>query len=436
MTPNRQPRAAIYVRVSTRGQDDQGTSPETQEAAGRVYGAEHGYEVATVYREVHTGTELWERPQLTALREVIRRRTVDAVVVHAIDRLSRDPVHLGVVLSEAEHAGVSVLFVTEPLDDSPEGQLIRFVRGYAAKVEHEKIKERTIRGRLQRVKEGKPIPGCRPLYGYRWRDEGKTGYEPDPTSAPVVQRIFREVAGGASLYTVMQRLNADDIPSPTGNGHWAHSTVGYILSTPAYAGDGAALRFSRMSTGPAALPAGVVPPLVDRGLFAIVRERLAANKAAAPRNNKHPEATLLRGGYIRCATCRSYMQATMRPTGPAYVCRSKYGSPGACPVWSVPASALDAQVWAALEKLITDPEEVAQKLAELQMADPTADDLAAVERHLTAVTRRQNNLLEEMAEIDQPEIRRAVREKLTLLGRIAKVRVTPATRRAAAPRPG
>ena len=44
------------------------------------------------------------------------------------------------MLSEAEHAGVRVEFVTEPLDDSPEGQLIRFVRGYAAKVEHAKFK--------------------------------------------------------------------------------------------------------------------------------------------------------------------------------------------------------------------------------------------------------------------------------------------------------
>ncbi len=74
---------------------------------------------------------------LRALREAIRRREIEVVIAYAIDRLSRDPVHLGVILSEAEHAGVAVEFVTEPLDDSPEGQLIRFVRGYAAKIEHE-----------------------------------------------------------------------------------------------------------------------------------------------------------------------------------------------------------------------------------------------------------------------------------------------------------
>jgi DNA invertase Pin-like site-specific DNA recombinase len=54
---------------------------------------------------MHTRVELWERPQLSALREAARQRAVDAVICNAIDRLSGDPVHLGVILSEADHAG-------------------------------------------------------------------------------------------------------------------------------------------------------------------------------------------------------------------------------------------------------------------------------------------------------------------------------------------
>ena len=105
-----QPRAAIYVRVSTDKQEEDGTSLDTQEARCRQYAAEHGFAVdeAHVYRETFTGTELWDRPQLTTLRRAIRERAVDAVVCYAIDRLSRDPVHLGVILSEADHAGVPV----------------------------------------------------------------------------------------------------------------------------------------------------------------------------------------------------------------------------------------------------------------------------------------------------------------------------------------
>ena len=57
----RQPRAAIYTRVSTLAQEDEGSSLETQLEACIRYAVQNGYEVDDnhVYREVYTGTELW-----------------------------------------------------------------------------------------------------------------------------------------------------------------------------------------------------------------------------------------------------------------------------------------------------------------------------------------------------------------------------------------
>src|SRR5688572_25356024 len=106
-------RAALYPRVSDPyGDKKRAPSPERQqetpldqqESACRAYAIAHGFTVdeAHIYREAHTGIELWERPQLTRLREAIRRREIDVVIVYSIDRLSRDPVHLGVILSEAD----------------------------------------------------------------------------------------------------------------------------------------------------------------------------------------------------------------------------------------------------------------------------------------------------------------------------------------------
>src|SRR5438552_266335 len=114
--PQSCPRVAIYTRAATRSQEPGDDALARQERACRAYAAEHGYLVdeADVYREVFTGVELWERPQLTRLRDSVRRGEVGAVIVYTIDRLARDPVHLGVVLSEAEHAGVTVAFVAEP----------------------------------------------------------------------------------------------------------------------------------------------------------------------------------------------------------------------------------------------------------------------------------------------------------------------------------
>ena len=82
--------AALYCRVSTSGQEEDGTSLDTQEERCRHYATEQGYLIdeAHVYREVYTGTELWQRPKLTALREAIRKGCVTHLVAYAIDRKS------------------------------------------------------------------------------------------------------------------------------------------------------------------------------------------------------------------------------------------------------------------------------------------------------------------------------------------------------------
>ena len=77
---------AVYVRVSTGPQEAKGTSLQTQEQYCLAYAEKHGYKVTQehIYREVHTGTELWERPQLTRLREAIRQKRIQAIVVISV----------------------------------------------------------------------------------------------------------------------------------------------------------------------------------------------------------------------------------------------------------------------------------------------------------------------------------------------------------------
>src|SRR5262245_31440027 len=204
----------------------------------------------SIYREVYTGTELWERPKLTALRSAIRQGAVTHLIAYALDRLSRDPVHLGVILSEAEHHGVAVEFVTEPLDDSPEGELIRFVRGYAAKVEREKIRERSIRGKRDRITGGKVHNYGVELYGYRRNKEvGKRAiFEPE---AAVVRDVFAWFVGERlPIRAIVRRLNQNAVPSPSvgkvvykqegRRPHWGKGQVQRILTDPNYKGKPAA----------------------------------------------------------------------------------------------------------------------------------------------------------------------------------------------------
>ena len=204
------PAAAIYVRVSTSRQEDEGTSLETQEASCRAYCAEHGYPVAAVYRETHTASDLFGRKQLGALRETVRKREVGVVVAHALDRLTRDQAHLGLILTEADYAGVAIELVTERIEDTPEGRLIQAVRGFVAEVERLKIAERTQRGRAARVASGKPLPkrgdpplGLGTLHRHRHRP-----FRPHQDDEPLASRDAR-VQQVALEHHVVLRVDRD-----------------------------------------------------------------------------------------------------------------------------------------------------------------------------------------------------------------------------------
>ena len=60
---------------------------------------------------------------------------LDAVVFFPLDRFSRDPAHQLVVMADAAYDGIEIISVIDEIDQTPEGQLIQFVKGYAAKRE-------------------------------------------------------------------------------------------------------------------------------------------------------------------------------------------------------------------------------------------------------------------------------------------------------------
>jgi site-specific DNA recombinase len=106
---------------------------------------ELGYEVDDAYivAETYTGLPI-DRPGLSCLRESARTKKIDAIIAYTLDRLSRNPMHFRILQDEMERAGVDLILVTEDLDSSDIGKLVSYIKGYAAKLEAEKIRERTM----------------------------------------------------------------------------------------------------------------------------------------------------------------------------------------------------------------------------------------------------------------------------------------------------
>lgn len=98
---------------------DGGTSLETHEEACQAYCTALGIALAAaqVYREVHSGAELWEWPALTALRTAMRAGDVQVIVAYAMDRLSRYQHHLSLLVGEVERHLLDPLRMLAPREN-------------------------------------------------------------------------------------------------------------------------------------------------------------------------------------------------------------------------------------------------------------------------------------------------------------------------------
>ncbi len=404
-------RCALYLRVSDQKQVD-GSSLGTQEADCRKYAEKQGWMVTEVFVEPGYSGDDFDRPGLTRLREAIRRREMEIVLVWKLDRFSREPWQQELVIAEAKAVGVEVDSSLEDIRDTFEGEIVRSVLGLIAKQEKRNIVLRTNRARQARAESGKLIPGPKPLYGYRWRDDGHCAYEIDPVAGQIVRRIYAESASGKPLRRIALDLMQDRIPSPTGNDVWRPQTLALVLHNPNYTGRARAW-WRRTSTTNAErfnvekamdLPEGTIPPLIDEVTWHAVQERLTRNKEQSTRNNRNPEGALLRAGFVRCGHCGHAAVAITSRDVVKYRCG--WNSPQVQPCqFEMRAHILDAAVWERVESILTRPEIVARELDRLRTDDVTAVDLAAVDRTLAQVERQLVNLTRAISKLTNADAR-------------------------------
>lgn len=406
-------KAVLYVRVST---DDQlnGSSPETQEADCREYASRQGWQVVGAFSDTGSGADsLSYRMTYGGLGnalKLLREHEADVLLCWRFDRLARDPLDLGFLLRELRDCGARLVSIQpnegEKSPDDITAIITLVLAGHVGRQERNAITERTQRGLRQRMESGKPLIGSQPLYGYVYATaEGrrlgtldKVGYVVCPETAAVVKTVYQWAAEGHSLREIARRLNAQGVPTPTQwavtNGYkqpstrvakgWHRQTLSDILSNPAYYGRFVANRRQYIDlnkgTGKAPRvsarwrkegdPKSVVidvPALVTQEQWQTVQAAKVRNKAASPRHNADPTATLLRAGFIRCGHCGGAVVA-----GRHYSSKEKYhiyrcgrahsagsGIPTGCDKnFTVRASTVDEAVWSMAKELAQDSERV------------------------------------------------------------------------------
>src|SRR5436305_1668201 len=218
----RRKRAVIYCRVSTDKQEQDGESLEYQEEKGRKYAELHDMDVVIVLHEAKSGFIHYSlREKLTLARQMVRDRLADVIIVFDLRRFSRNFVHSAMIFEEIESHGGEIVSVSENIDNSLTGKLVRSILAWSAESEREKIVEYANRHWQTRLAQKLPLATGRAPYGWRWANEEKTNYVIDKEEASVRASIFTMfVEEDMSLRAIAHKLTEDGILPPAMSRGW------------------------------------------------------------------------------------------------------------------------------------------------------------------------------------------------------------------------
>src|SRR5207248_129140 len=142
-------------------------------------------DIVAVLKEAKSGFIHYSlREKLTAARQLVREGLADMIIVFDLRRFSRNFVHSAMIFEEIESNGGEIVSVSENIDNSLTGKLIRSILAWSAESERHKIVEYANRRWQTRVEAGLPVGTGRAPYGWNWKDKAKTDYAINHEQAP------------------------------------------------------------------------------------------------------------------------------------------------------------------------------------------------------------------------------------------------------------
>lgn len=362
-------KALVYTRVSTVGQAE-GFSLSTQREACEKKAKELGATEIIYLEDTYTGIEL-DRPSMNILREYVRERAVDIIVVYDPDRFSRDLNNLLIVTKEIDKAGIELHFVNFDWKNTPQGMLFLQLRGAIAQFEHAMIKERTMRGKNKKAAAGKIRCYAKP-YGYKFNKETDE-LEIIPEEAEVVRKIFELYTrddNPLSSYAIAKKLGEEGIPGPKGKG-WLYSSILRMLKNETYTG---ILR--RKDEKPDWEPVRV-PPIISREVWEKAQERIKKNSRF---NRKKTKGNFLVRRLVTCGLCGYSLNVLTRTkedkSWSYYVCTNRYprkfgkdANFEPCRLKTINTNELDQIVWKEISCLLKNPNKYIEYLEKEKRED-------------------------------------------------------------------
>lgn len=329
-------RAVAYIRVSTkeqaeRGGFEEGFSIPAQRDAIRRAATEAGALIVEEFIDAGETATNARRPDLQRMLSYIKSNRVDLCIVHKLDRLARNRADDVAIHLALRQAGVTLVSVTENIDETPTGMLLHGIMSTIAEFYSRNLAGEVTKGLQQKAASGGTVTKA-PLGYLNVRERDPQGREVrtvtvDPERAPLVAWAFEAYAtGDRSLSDLADELAArglTSLPTPKRPAKpIGVSTLQRMLRNPYYKGD---------IIYKGARHLGIQDRLVHPTVWTKVQNVLDAHNIAGDRTQTHEH--YLKGSlYCGCGKRMTINYARNRhgETYPYFICLGRHMGTTGC----------------------------------------------------------------------------------------------------------
>lgn len=199
-------KAAIYIRVSTDAQAEEGYSVEAQKEQLTAYCVSKRIKHYELYIDGGWSGSNLARPEIQRLIQDVKDNKISHVIVFKLDRLSRSQKDTLYLIEDVFNPhDVSFVSLNESMDTStPMGRLMIGILSAFAQLERENIRLRTRMGMKERVKAGYWMGGGKIPFGYDYDSED--GILVPNKDAEKVKQVYALYIAGKSPQVIANLL--------------------------------------------------------------------------------------------------------------------------------------------------------------------------------------------------------------------------------------
>ena len=412
-------RVAIYCRVSTIEQAEEGYSIDEQNVKIREYCEREGHEIYNLYEDRGiSGKNITNRPGIKQLLEDATKNKFDLVVVWKLNRISRKLLDILNIVDLLNKHNIAFRSLTESFEtETPSGKLQLNIMGAIGEFERETISENIKLGMGAKARSGEWCGGI--VLGYdivevesSGKKRKKTKLQINEQEAMTVRRIFDLYSQGYGYKAVVNKVNKEGHKTKR-NRAFAVSTIKEILQNPVYIGkirynvrqDWSKKRRNNINANPI-LSDGIHEPIIDMETWNKVQVIL---KERSKKHNKIYDSEFPLTGILRCPVCGAGMTISRstakrkdgtRRINEYYSCGNwKNKGTAVCNSNSIRVEVADEYVLNKIMELIND-ETILRKVVDninknkSTKLKPTLEQLEQINKEIEKLTDRKNKNIE------------------------------------------